>query len=381
LSRRFGGILFRHILREIGLASLGVALVLMVLLVTNQLAFVLGRVAEGSLPGSLVLEMLGLSVTENSSVILPISLLLGITVALGRLYHDSEMAAAQACGMPPGTVYAAAGLVTLVAALLCGWIAFKAGPEGARRSVEIRAEGLRTALVRGLAPGQFRALGGGSVLYFREQEDDGQLRHVFFERRLKGADGSDGGRIEIVIADRARYQLAADGSLASVILHDGQRYEGVTGAGAWRTMRFREQTVPLNLGGGTAGRPRADTQTNTALRASTDLRFRGEYHWRIASVVITLLLGMLAVPIARLRPRQGRYARVIWVVLLYAIYANLLISGRTLIEKGSLPEWLGLWWVHGLVALLGLGIIKLPRLTDRLRRWRAATTTTAATQT
>jgi lipopolysaccharide export system permease protein len=372
LSRRIGGILFRHILREVTLAVVSVALVLLVLLVTNQLAFVLGRVADGQVPGSLVLELLRLSVTENSTVILPTSLLLGVTVALGRLYHDSEMAAAQACGLSPSTVYVAAGLVTLAATLLCAWIAFVAGPEGARRSFEIRTESLRTALVRGLAPGQFRSLGGGAVLYFREQDPDGELRSVFFERRLQGGDHNDDARVELVLADSAQYNLAPDGSLASVLLRDGQRYEGVAGGGAWRTMRFREQTVPVLAAEATAAHPRADMQATNVLRTSSDGRYIAEYHWRIATVVITVLLGVLAVPMARLRPRQGRYGRVIWAVLLFAIYISLLLSGRTLLEKGSVPAWLGLWWVHGLVALLGLGIIKLPAFADHLRRRKNA---------
>ncbi len=372
MSARFGGILFRHILREIALACLAVAMVLMVLLVTNQLAFVLGRVAEGQVAGALVLELLRLSVTENSSVILPISLLLGITIALGRLYHDSEMAAAQACGMPPATVYAAAGLLTVVTAAVGAWIAFSAGPDGARRQFQIRSEGLRTAVVRGLAPGQFRTLGGGAVLYFREQAADGSLRNVFFERRLPQIAEGESGRVEIVLADSARYTLAADGSLAAVVLQQGQRYEGVPGQGAWRTIRFREQTVPIHLAQAATLRPRPDMQSTQALRQSDDPRYQAEYHWRIATVLITLVLGMLAVPIARLRPRQGRYARVIWGVLLYAVYANLLISGRTLLEKGTLPASLGLWWVHALVALLGLVIIQLPALGDALRRRRAA---------
>ena len=370
MRRRIGGILFRHVLREVGVAFIGVALVLLALIVTNQLAFVLGRVAEGQVPGALVLELVRLSVTENASVILPISLLLGITVALGRLYHDSEMVAAQACGMGPSTVYAAAGVVTLATAALSAWLGFFAGPEGARRSFEIRSESLRTALVRGLAPGQFRSLGSGAVLYFREQDADGRLRDVFFERRATRGAGAIEGTLEIVLADSARYSLAQDGSLAAVVLQDGRRYEGLPGGGAWRTMRFREQTVPVRAPEGAAPRPRADMQSFATLRTSADPRYQAEYHWRIATVVITLVLGLLAIPLARLRPRQGRYARVIWGVMLYAVYANLLISGRTLIEKGAVPGWLGLWWVHALVAVLGLGIVKLPALTDAMRRWR-----------
>lgn len=370
MRRRLGGVLFRHILREVGIAFAAVALVLMVLLVTNQLAFVLARVADGQLPGGLVFEMLRLSVMENAGVILPISLLLGVTVALGRLYHDSELAAAQACGMGPSTVYAAVGLVTVGVAALAFWIAFIAGPEGARRRVEIRSESLRTAMVRGLVPGQFRALGGGAVLYFREKGEDGALRDVFFQRRTAQGDAAEG-RMEIVLADSARYTLAADGSLAAVVLYDGRHYEGQPGSGAWRTMRFREQTVPVRAQGAAAAAPRADAQPTTVLRASPDGRYQAEYHWRIATVAITVVLGLLAVPMSRLRPRQGRYARVVWAVLLYALYANLLISGRTFIEKGSVPSWIGLWWVHAVIVLLGLAIVTGPPAIHALRRGRA----------
>ena len=367
MKRRIGGILFRHVLREVGVAFLGVALVLLALLVTNQLAFVLSRVAEGTLPGDVVLEMLRISVTENAGVILPISLLLGITIGLGRLYHDSELAAAQACGIGPGTLYAAVGAVTVSVAVLAAWIAFGIGPLSAQRRIEIRNEALRTALVRGLAPGQFRSLGGGAVLYFREMGEQGELRDVFFERHASRGEG-DGGRIEVVLASTARYTLAADGSLAAVVLYDGRHYAGQPGGGAWRTMRFREQTVPIHpQGNAPAAAPRADAQSLSALLASSDGRYRAELHWRVASVAIIFVLGALAVPMAKLRPRQGRYARIVWVVLLYAIYANLLISGRTLIEKGEVPAWLGLWWVHALIIALGVAIVKMPDALARLR--------------
>ena len=351
---RIGGILFRHILREMALATAGVAAVLMVLLVTNQLAFMLGRVAAGQVPGPLLLEMVGLAVMQNCSVILPISLLLGVTLALGRLYHDSEMAAAQACGMSAHTPLLAAAVVTLPAVALAAWVAFQAGPEGARRSFEIRAEGLRTALVRGLVPGQFRSIDGSAVFYFKGFNADGSLHDVFFERRLPLQGAGSARPLEVMVATRARYQLAADGSLAAVVLEQGSRYEGVPGHGDWRRLQFREQTIPVPSPDETASAPRPDTQATSVLRSSDQPRFRGEYHWRIATVVITVLVGLLAVPLARLRPRQGRYGRVIHVVLFYAVYANLLIWGRAMFDKGAVPDWAGLWWVHALMLVLGL---------------------------
>lgn len=371
MKRRIGRLFFLHVLREIVLNVLSVSVILLLLLVTNQVASVLRRAAEGEIPASVVVELAKLSVGENSVVILPIALLIGILLALGRLYHDSELAAAQACGLGRRQLYGPALLVTVAAAGLCAWIAFSAGPAAALRTFEIRTEALRTAMSRGLAAGQFRSLGGGAVLYFRERDAAGLLRDVFFQRPLKEspglAAGAAAGALEVMVADRASYTLSADGSLYTVVLFDGRRHEGVPGRGEWRTLWFGRLTVPIPTPTTVAYRGRADMLTTAALRADPTPKNLGELHWRIATVCITLLLGVLAVPLSKLRPRQGRYARVGYGVLLYAIYANLLIAGRTLLEQGRLPGWLGLWWVHAVVVTLALLLLWVPKLLHRLR--------------
>jgi lipopolysaccharide export system permease protein len=87
-------------------------------------------------------------------------------------------------------------------------------------------------------------------------------------------------------------------------------------------------------------------------------------------VLITVVLGLIAVPLARLRPRQGRHARVVWAVLLFAVYAGLLSAGRTLLERGETPRPLGLWWVHAVALLLAAGVLLLPKAGDALARQR-----------
>jgi lipopolysaccharide export system permease protein len=78
----------------------------------------------------------------------------------------------------------------------------------------------------------------------------------------------------------------------------------------------------------------------------------------------------VAVPLSHLRPRQGRHARVVWAVLLFAVYAGLLSAGRTLLERGETPRSLGLWWVHAAALLLAAGVLLLPRAGDALARQR-----------
>lgn len=372
------GIFYRHVLRDLTVATVGVAGVLLVLLLTNQVAFMLRRAADGQVPGSLVGELVMLSLRQNATIILPIGVLLGTVLGLGRLYHDSEISAAQACGIGNGPLYRAAGLLALLAAGLCGWIALVSGPNAAQRLVDLRVDALRTAVTRGLAPGQFRSLGGSVMLTFASQDPDGTLREVFVQRAA--ADPQEPGRIEVVTAVRARYELSADSSYYTVTMYDGESHVGVPGRGDWRLMRFAEQAVRLPTPAATLpGKPRVDVKPSAALVGSADPREQAELHWRLSSVICALVLGLLAVPVAKLRPRQGRYARVVWALLLYATYASLLVLGRTMLERGQTPGWLGLWWVHAAAIAFGLAMVNLPRLSAWQSRRRAARTAPQAT--
>jgi lipopolysaccharide export system permease protein len=351
------GIFFRHALREIALATLAVGLVLLVVLVIYQLAFVLGRAADGQVAGDMVLRLVLLSLRSNLPVILPFAVLLGTVMGLGRMYHDSEIAAAQACGVGNAVLFSAAFTVTLAAAALAAWVAFFDGPAAAREIVALRVDALRTAVTRALSPGVFRSISDGTTLYFSAQDADGSLRDVFVQRELPAAAGEPA-RMQVVLARDARYALSADERFYVIDLRAGRNYEGVAGAGDWRITEFARQQIRIPAPQAVLpGRARVDGLGNRELLSATDARRRGEWHWRLGWVLNVIVLGLLAVPLARLQPRQGRYARLPWAVLLFAVYAGLLSAGRTMYERGDVPAWSGLWWVHALVLALGWALL------------------------
>jgi lipopolysaccharide export system permease protein len=173
--------------------------------------------------------------------------------------------------------------------------------------------------------------------------------------------------VQVVIAASARYALVPDGSLYTVTLYDGERYEGTPGLAQFRAVKFREQTIPIRIPDAGALPARTDTRSTAELVLSRSLKDKAELQWRIAAPVMVALLGVLGVPLARLRPRRGRYSRVVYVVLLYFVYANLLSAGQVWITHGIAPVWLGLWWVHALVLLLGVAMVWLPGAVARQR--------------
>lgn len=76
--------------------------------------------------------------------------------------------------------------------------------------------------------------------------------------------------------------------------------------------------------------------------------YAAELEWRLSMPLSVIILGLLGVPLSRVNPRQGRFARLVPAVLIYIIYVNMLFVSRSWLEHGKISPWLGLWWVHGL---------------------------------
>jgi lipopolysaccharide export system permease protein len=354
-------ILDRYILREVAMSWLSVSGVLLAIMLTDQVARVLERAAEGGFPRGVVFELILLGATRSLPMVLPIALLLGIVLALGRLYHDSEMTAAQACGTGARIVMVPVVGFTLVLTALLAYVSLQVAPSAAARMLELSNEALRAGQFAPISPGKFSTFGGGgTVVYAQAADPDGTLRRVFVQR-------SRGNLLEIALAQRATHTFAEGGDIQVITLFDGERYEGIPGERRFRIVRFAENTIPVRLPEMSGGVMKLDGVPTSALMASDKADLRGELHWRLALPIMAVVMGLIAVPLARLRPRQGRYARVGFAILIFFVYIELAIAGKVWLVRGVTPEWLGLWWVHGAVALFAGLLLLVPRWLARLR--------------
>jgi len=341
----------RYVLREVATSLAAVTAVLLAILVSYQLARILGVAAERGFPHDIVFALIGLTTLENLMVLVPIATLLAVMLALGRLYHESEMAAVRACGLGPERLYLAVFSLALPLAIALGWLAFVIGPAARDGAEELRGRGVRDAEFGMLEPGTFRTYADGKAVFYAESQGaDGRLVNIFMQRLADD-------RIEVATAAWAEQRVMQGGRTQMVVLHDGERIEGVPGQGSFRRIRFVEHGIPVVVPEAGGGRLVPERRRTMDLLRSSELSDVAELQRRISMPLMVLVLALVAVPLAALRPREGRYARVAIAILLYFVYSNLVSAAQVWIEKGRLAPAIGTWWVHALFAAIGLWLL------------------------
>jgi lipopolysaccharide export system permease protein len=341
-------ILERYVLREVGQTWLAVTGVLVAIVVSNQLSRVLGQAADNQYARAVVFKLIALGAVMNLTVIVPVGLLLAVVLSLGRMYHDSEMAALQACGFGPGRLLRPLFLLALLISAGLAWLAFVQVPRADLQAQTLKRVAINNAQFGQLDAGRFRSFAGGDAVFYAETVDtQGVLHNVFVQREVRG-------KLELALAARATYANGASEDVHIVTLYDGRRYEGIVGQKNFRVIDFREHGLPVVTPA--AGKPKddPDTKPTADLLGSSRPADIAQLQSRLSTPIMALVLTLIAVPLSRLRPRQGRYARVGFAIVVYFVYSNLLSAATIWVEKGNIPPALGLWWVH--LGALGFGL-------------------------
>ncbi|NNC56400.1 MAG: LptF/LptG family permease, partial [Woeseiaceae bacterium] len=178
-------ILDRYIFREITMTWLGVTMVLLLILLTNQFARVLGDVAKGKLPKDAAFDVIGLSAAQYLTVLVPIGLFLSIMLALGRLYRDSEMPAMMACRVGPSGIYRPLMWLLVPLALGVAWLSIEGAPRALTAVDRIGAEARREADLASIEPGRFTVFGPDqAVVYGERVTAKGEMEKVFLQRQV-----------------------------------------------------------------------------------------------------------------------------------------------------------------------------------------------------
>ncbi|EKT4480753.1 LPS export ABC transporter permease LptF [Pseudomonas putida] len=351
-------IVFRYLSREVLVTLSAVSAVLLVIIMSGRFIKYLAQAAQGVLDPGVLFLIMGFRLPGFLQLILPLGLFLGILLAYGRLYLESEMTVLSATGMSQqrllGLTMAPAALV----ALLVAWLSLSLAPLGVAQVQQIIAQQDTLTEFDTLVPGRFQTLRDGSRVTYTEQLSDDRinLAGVFISEKRFNQDKTKDRAPSVLVAEKGHQEIQADGN-RYLVLENGYRYDGNPGQADYRAIKYDTYGVLLPKPEVAEEVTEREAIPTSELIGKEGLRERAELQWRLSLPILVFVVTLLAVPLSRVNPRQGRFLKLLPAILLYMAYLTMLISVRGALEKGKLPIGLGMWWVHGLFLLIGLGLL------------------------
>ena len=356
----------RYLLKECVINLAAVTGVLWLIYVSTRFARYLADAAVGNMPADVIFSLLGLSSLGALSILLPIGAFLAVMLSLGRMSSDNELTVMAACGISRlrimRNVMLFAGTVAVIVAVLALFVV----PGALSDRYQLQEKAKISANTTGLIAGSFKESEEGDWTFYSQGLSANKqfMENVFIEIQRDD-------KPLIFRSETGHFEIDQQSGDKFLVLEEGYRYEGKAGDQDFTIAEFGTHSLLIEKGQQGEKRERHKALPTAELLERGAPRDIAEVQWRTAAALMTLLLCLLAVPLANAGPRQGRYAGFVPAVLVYIIYSNLLAVNRAWVAKAEIPAWLGGIWVHLLmlaVLLLLLNRQPLKRYLNRRRK-------------
>ncbi|MCZ6831070.1 MAG: LPS export ABC transporter permease LptF [Gammaproteobacteria bacterium] len=318
----------------------------------------LNLAAQGQLGIGSALKLILLNTLVTLEVLMPSALFFSVLAAISRLYRDSEMNAFFAAGVSHHRILESVFKLSVLVALITGFISIEGRPWAYREVYRLEAEALAEFDLKKMATGEFVSLGSSDFIFIAEDIDlaKGLHKDVFLHKHHRKQK-----RTEIIVAEEASLPALNPGESLTAEFLNGYHYFLDRRKSQDITMRFKRLTIQLQ-NNEAHSTYRRKAETTGALGISAEPKDIAEFQWRLSTPLATILLAMLAVPLGKSEPRESRFRSFFIAIAVYVGVFSLTSVTRTFIEQGRIPPFPGLWLAYAGIAVVLLLLIRQPRL-------------------
>jgi lipopolysaccharide export system permease protein len=340
----------RSLLREFANLAVAVFLSLFLIAVTTRLIRLLGHAAGGKIPSDAVVAFLGFSALNVLPVLLSLTLFITILLALNRAWRDSEMVIwfssglSLAAWLKPVLIFAAPLVFTIAV------LSLVIAPYSAQMAEQYRSRLDSRDDISRVEAGSFGESRSKERVFFVESVagDKSSVQNVFVSSVQHRRTG-------VMMSERGFTEYAPNGD-RFLVMQQGRRYEGVPGDADFRMAEYDRYAMRIQTREGDEPEATHKSLDTLALLANPTRNNQGELVWRVGMPLSALILALLAVPLSFVNPRAGRSVNLLFALLTYMVYSNLLSVSQARVAQGKLAFGLGWWAVHALMGLILLAL-------------------------
>jgi len=361
-------ILTRYVLKEmLGPTALGFGFYTFLILMKNLFDFA-ELIIKRSLPISTVLSLLGWSLPHIIVLTIPMSLLFGILIAIGRLSSDSEIIAMRSSGIATSSIYKPVFYLSFTMFLLTFYLMNSVLPGGNSALQAIKSELATSGFEQKVRPRVFFDEYENLVLYVNDVDTaTGEWNGVFL------SDAADQSNQRIVVANSGR--LSTIGPTKQIWLdlkgtqthlfepRKPERYDLNNNASQRLLIADVNSTLRNQLSTQRSWREYDVRELYHAVTRKTftePIEQRAvlvELHKKFAIPFACLAFGIVGLPLGITNRRGGKSSGFSLSIAIILVYYVLLNNGEDLALAGKLHPAVGVWAPNILVTAFGIYMI------------------------
>lgn len=360
-------ILRRYMINQVAMTTALVLGFLVVMLLGGRLIRYFGIAAEGGLDVGVLWTLIGYNLPYFLELILPLSFFIGLMLVFGRMYVDNEMAVLGGGGISRGQLSWFLLPLVAVVFLVQSWLTLVGKPWGVAKASNIWQEQSVVEVFDLIRPKQFISSGDYHLYVGEVGENKDYLKDVIvISMNGKGSlietpakkdnvDDVSGTQTtdltdkipkalisqkDAIIYAKSATQVDSDDGVVRLDLHEGRRYEVDSQTREYSQVGFGRYRISLVAN--TDKDPKSmkiEGVSTTELFVRTDDDAYAELGYRLSLPFLILIAVLLATPLATVRPRQGRWLKLIPAIFIFVANVLILISLKETISKGKIGVW------------------------------------------
>lgn len=327
-------------------SAAAIFLIVLGIVVAQRAGNIVRQVSRGILPNDAIGTILTFSLIKLMPMVLSLAVFLAVLMTLTRWHRDSEMVIWFGAGLglkqwvvPILRLLSPMILIiTLLSLFVMPWATDKA--EAYRQQLKKRDE------LSSLSPGTFKESRGGDRIYFIESFDrlGYEVKNIFVQTYEKEKTG-------IITARNGRRYKSPNGD-NFIVLEHGHRYETTPSTLEVSTTEFERYDIRLETKESTPDPTTTQAKPTKALIDDASSADHAELQWRLAIPISAIILVLMAIPLSFVNPRAGRSLNMMFAVLIFIVYNNILSIFQAWVTQGKISHMVGLWPVHALFLVL-----------------------------
>ncbi len=357
-------ILDRYIIRELILPFLLGLTVFTFLLMIQPLADYSEQLISKGVSWQIVVRVLATLVPQALAVTIPMSVLVGLLIGLGRLSADRESVAFQACGISIYRLLWPVMLYALVGWGVTSWVMFDAVPAANQTFREIVYGVITQRVETEIKPRIFFEDFPNRVLYVGDTTASGAWRDVFL------ADTSRPEEPTVFTAGAGRLVIDRENRRVDLVLLAGTRHTAnLKDPSKYEVARFAELILGLDPDSVfriTEILKGDNEMTIPELRArAAELKQKGlpshsplmALHRKFSLPAACLVFAVIGLALGLQQARGGKLAAFVPGIGVIFAYYILEYQGRQMAKGQLLPPWLAVWGPNLVLGAIGVALL------------------------